>query len=243
MGDISWEHLSAGEKENLRKQVCTTLMENAEMAEHFEMVKEKRNQGYNEKAVHYTLEALSDDSTVTISVHEDSKRWSPKAGVYIKRDDGYGGERGKSVRYKLSGEGDFNIDKAVAKALEMNHDSIFHAKGKRDDKARQEHTARLKQMVVGELESLLVDEPWEVESRYDGVIITEKDGGYSGPTLRIDPRSGCSKTAFKWEYALTSDARANVKLMKAVADLTQVVCTVLISSEFEFAQKELPVFA
>jgi len=243
MTDILWENMSAGEKENLRKQVCKTLLTDPGMAEHFEMVKEKRREGYSEMSVQYTLEARSDDSTVTIAVHQDGKSWSPKAGVYVKRDDGYGGERSKSVRYKLSGEGDFNIAKAVAKALEMNHDSICYAEGKRDDAARAEHTARLKQMVVQELTDMLVDEPWEVESSYNGIRLSYKGAGYSGPQLRVDVRSGRPRTEFKWEYALTSDAGANIKLMKAVADLTNVVCTVLVSSEFEFAQKELPVFA
>ena len=243
MTDILWENMSAGEKENLRKQVCQTLMENAEMAEHFEMVKEKRREGYSEMSVQYTLESVSDDSTVTIAVHQDGKSWSPKAGVYVKRDDGYGGERSKSVRYKLASDGSFNADKAADKALEMNHDSIQHTEGRRADAARAEHPARLKQIVVQELTSLLVDEPWEVEANYDGVRLSYEGAGYSGPQLRVDVHSGRPKTALKWEYALTSDAGANIKLMKAVADLTQVLCSVLVSSEFEFAQKELPAFA
>jgi hypothetical protein len=211
--DINWESLSAGEKENLRKQVCTILMENAEIAKHFELVKEKRSVGYGAKEVQYTLEARSDDSSVTISVHEDGKAWSPKAGVYIKRDDGYGGERGKTVRYKLTGEGDFNIEKAVAKALTQ------------------------------ELGDMLADEPWDVESSYNGVRLSFEGDVYSGPTLRIDVRSGRLKTPLKWEFALTGDARDNAILMKRVSDLTQVVSTVLESSEFQFALQKLPAFA
>jgi hypothetical protein len=241
--DINWESLSAGEKENLRKQVCTILMENAEIAKHFELMKEKRSVGYGAKEVQYTLEARSDDSSVTISVHEDGKAWSPKAGVYIKRDDGYGGERGKTVRYKLTGEGDFNIEKAVAKALEMNRDSICYAEGQRDDKARTEHTQELKKLVTQELGDMLADEPWDVESSYNGVRLSFEGDVYSGPTLRIDVRSGRLKTPLKWEFALTGDARDNAILMKRVSDLTQVVSTVLESSEFQFALQKLPAFA
>ncbi len=232
---IRWDSLSDGEKENLRKSVCEKLLERSDVASHFRMVKEK----YSSKAI-YCLESKHEDSTAKVVVHE-TEQWPEKAGVFVKKSDGYGNGNTRTIRYVLKEDQSFNEDKLAAKLLELNEESIDHAKRRRDNKAHQDHSRELKRMIEQELKLLLVDEPWEVKDYWDSVRIQPKGDGYE-PCLEVKV-SSYHAPDLKWAFKLTGDAAANAKLMKAIADLTQVVSTVIESSEFQFASLRDPVSA
>lgn len=231
---IRWHTLSDGEQENLRKSVCERLLAFPEVAKRFTLTKEK----YGRKAVH-KLESKHKDSSVTVVIHESEKDWPEKAGVYIKRSDGFGNGQTQTIRYHLKSDESFNVEKAASRVVQLDQVSRDHSTRRREDNARGKHKDDLKKLLFKEIEAALADEPWSVNDFYDSVRIYPEGEGYQ-PAINVAVKSGYEPSC-KVEFDLSGEPKANSKLLKGMTKALGLVMGVIEGETFRSAFEDKPV--
>jgi hypothetical protein len=230
---ISWNNLSDGGQENLCKSVCERLLAHSkDVADRFTLTKEKWG-----RKVKYRLESKHKDSSAMVQIHEGDTRWPEKAGVYIKRSDGYGGGQTQTLRFHLKSDESFNIEKAAARACELDQVSIDHAVRRREDKAREEHGRDLKKLVAKELEVALADTAWEVDDSWDSVKL-RLDGHYA-KEIKVSV-STYSEPTVGVNFPFEAESKANAKLLKQINVALLEVMGVIEGEAFRSAFENKP---